>query len=379
MNSGQRDMIRVTLIGAVLDLFLGIAKILFGLLGGSQALVADGVHSLSDLVTDVVVLYAARYGTREADSDHPYGHERIQTVATVFIGAMLIAVALGIAWQPVVRLLAGTDFPVPGKVTLVIALLAILSKECIYHYTMRVARRLRSSMLKANAWHSRTDALSSVVVLVGLLGAMAGLTYLDAVAAVVVAAMIVHVGWKLGWESIHELIDTGLDKVRLDSLGRALEEIEGVRGVHRLRTRRMGSQVLVDVHVMVSPEISVSEGHRLSKEAERVLQGEIGEPTDITVHIDVEDDEDEEDAPPESLPLRSDLVPGIRRLWLTITGVPAGKIQLHYLSRKVDLELHIGGDHGLDKHELREAITRFREACRQDPVIGDIKVMQELG
>ena len=379
MNSGQREMIRVTLIGAVLDLFLGVAKILFGLVGGSQALVADGVHSLSDLVTDAVVLYAARYGTREADSDHPYGHERIQTMATVFIGAMLIAVALGIAWQPVVRLLEGSDFPVPGKVTLVIALVSILSKECMYHYTMRVARRQRSSMLKANAWHSRTDALSSMVVLVGLLGALAGLTYLDAVAAVVVAAMIVHVGWKLGWESIRELVDTGLDKARLDKLRRALEEIEGVYGVHRLRTRRMGSQVLVDVHVMVSPEISVSEGHRLSTEAESVLQDEIGEPTDITVHIDVEDEEDEGDSPLAHLPLRSELVPGIRQHWLAITGVPAGRVQLHYLSRRVDLELHIGEDHGLDEDELRQSIARFREACRHDPVIGDIRVMQELG
>ena len=375
MPAEFRDAIRVTIVGAVLDLVLGILKIAVGLTAGSQGLVADGVHSLSDLVTDGVVLFAARAGSHAADTDHPYGHERIQTVATVFLGASLIAVALGIGWNAVNRLVSESGFAVPGGIALAVALLSILSKEWIYHYTMRVARRLKSPMLKANAWHSRSDALSSVVVLVGIAGSMAGLTYLDAVAAVVVAAMIVHVGWTLGRDSIHELIDTGLDRVHLDNMRGALVGIEGVRDVHQLRTRRMGSQVIADLHVIVDGGISVSEGHRLSEEAERVLDAQLEEPTDITVHIDVEDDEDQ---PPAPLPLRAELVPDIRRRWEEAVGVPSSAIQLHYLKRRVNLELHMPAMTDVSESELARRVADFRESFRADPVIGDIRVLQEI-
>ena len=375
MQAESRDAIRVTVIGAVLDLLLGVLKIGVGLAAGSQGLVADGVHSLSDLVTDGVVLFAARAGSREADTDHPYGHERIQTVATVFLGASLIAVALGIGWNAVLRLLSGDEFAVPGSIALVVALLSILSKEWIYHYTMRVARRLRSPLLKANAWHSRSDALSSVVVLVGIAGSMAGLTYLDAVAAVLVAAMIVHVGWSLGSDSVHELIDTGLDRVHLDNMRGALVGIEGVRDVHQLRTRRMGSQVIADLHVIVDGGISVSEGHRLSEEVERVLNEQLEEPTDITVHIDVEDDNDVSPAP---LPLRSELVPGIRQRWQDIVGLPVSAIQLHYLKRRVNVELHVVRLPDVSDSELSGLIGRFRESFSDDPIFGEVRVLQEL-
>jgi cation diffusion facilitator family transporter len=375
MQTESRDAIRVTLVGAVLDLVLGVLKIAVGLTAGSQGLVADGVHSLSDLVTDGVVLYAARAGSRAADTDHPYGHGKIQTMATVFLGASLIAVAIGIGWNAVSRLISETGFVVPSSIALVVALLSILSKEWIYHYTMRVARRLKSPMLKANAWHSRSDALSSVVVLIGIAGSMAGLIYLDAVAAVVVAAMIVHVGWSLGRDSIRELIDTGLDRVHLDGMRNALVGIEGVRDVHQLRTRRMGSQVIADVHVIVNGDISVSEGHRLSEEAERVLDEQLDEPTDITVHIDVEDDED---LPPAPLPLRAELVPGIRRRWEELVGIPASAIQLHYLKHRVGVELHFIHPTDTRGTDLASRVVQFRDSFNDDPVVGEVRILQEL-
>ncbi len=185
------------MIGAVIDFALGIAKIVVGIIGHSQGLVADGVHSLSDLATDAIVIWAAKQGTREADSEHPYGHERIQTVATVLLGLALIAVAIGIAYDAISRLFHPESLAAPTTLTLIVAAISIIAKEGIYHYTIRVARRIRSKLLTANAWHSRSDALSSVVVLLGILGAMAGLSYLDAVAAVIVAAMIAHVAWRL--------------------------------------------------------------------------------------------------------------------------------------------------------------------------------------
>ncbi len=362
--------------GAALDLALGVAKIAAGLAAGSQGLVADGVHSLSDLATDAVVLFAARFGTREADGDHPYGHERIQTVATVFLSVSLIGVAIGIGWSAAARLLSGADLPVPGAVTLVVALVSILSKEWIYHYTMRLARRLRSAMLKANAWHSRSDALSSVVVLVGIAGTMAGLPYLDAVAAVVVAAMIAHIGWTLGRDSVQELIDTGLDKARLDTLRAALVGIEGVLGVHQLRTRRMGSQVLADVHVVVDGGISVSEGHRLSVEVERVLDGQLEEPTDITVHIDVEENESRASR---SLPLRGALAPGIRQRWEEVAGFPAERLQLHYLRERVNVDLQVSAGAAGKVTDMSAIVQRFRESFHGDPLVGEVRVLQELG
>jgi len=204
-NHRYLEIRRVTVIGAVIDLVLGIAKIIFGFFGHSHGLVADGVHSLSDLATDVLVVWAARHGTQEADEEHPYGHERIQTIATVLLGLALIMVGLGIAFNAVNRLVSPETLMAPSNATLAVAFLSIIAKEWIYQFTMRVAHQIQSKLLKANAWHSRSDALSSVVVLIGIGGTMIGVDYLDALAAVAVGAMIIHVGWRLGKDSVHEL------------------------------------------------------------------------------------------------------------------------------------------------------------------------------
>ncbi|MGD8557525.1 MAG: cation diffusion facilitator family transporter, partial [Chromatiales bacterium] len=176
-----REMRKVTLIGSVVDLLLGVFKILVGWIASSQSLIADGVHSLSDLATDFVVLYAAKHGSREADEEHPYGHGRIETLATAGLGVALVLVAIGIAWDATSRLFEPERLFQPGIWALVVALLSVVLKEWIYHYTMRVAKRVKSAMLEANAWHSRTDAISSIVVVIGVGGTMLGLDYLDAI------------------------------------------------------------------------------------------------------------------------------------------------------------------------------------------------------
>ena len=181
---------KVTLIGSVVDLLLGVSKIIIGYAAYSQALIADGIHSLSDLATDFMVIFASKHASRDADEEHPYGHGRIETVMTVVLGAALILVGIGIAYDAVNRLFVPETIVIPTMMAVVVAIISIVSKEIIYHYTMRSARRLRSNLLRANAWHSRSDAISSVIVLIGLIGAMAGLFYLDAVAAVAVAFMI---------------------------------------------------------------------------------------------------------------------------------------------------------------------------------------------
>ena len=253
---------RVTLVGSVVDLLLGVSKIVIGYAAYSQALIADGIHSLSDLATDIMVIFASKHASRGADEDHPYGHERIETVTTVILGVALLLVGIGIAYDAVNRLFDPETIIIPTMSAMVVAVLSIISKEIIYHYTMRSARRLRSNLLRANAWHSRTDAISSVIVVIGLLGAMAGLYYLDAVAAVAVAFMIAKIGWDLGYTSLRELIDTGLDAERIAEIENMIRDVDGVKTLHMLRTRMMGSEALVDVHIQVEPKLSVSEGHQ---------------------------------------------------------------------------------------------------------------------
>ncbi|MBT8117843.1 MAG: cation diffusion facilitator family transporter, partial [Gammaproteobacteria bacterium] len=264
-DSRYEQVRTVTLVGAAVDLLLGVAKILIGMVAGSQALIADGVHSLSDLATDFLVLFAAKHAHREADEEHPYGHGRIETVATVVLGVALIIVAIGITIDAVRRLMSPDLLLDPGMAALLVALLSVAAKEIIYRYTARVAKRLRSKMLLANAWHSRTDAISSIVVVIGVGGAMAGYPYLDAVAAIAVALMIAKIGWDLLWESLRELIDTALEPEQVEEIRKSILKVDGVRDCHMLRTRVSGSHSLVDVHIIVDPLLSVSEGHQIGE------------------------------------------------------------------------------------------------------------------
>ncbi len=340
LTSSQRykDTIRVTLIGSVVDLFLGVSKIFVGFAAQSQALIADGVHSLSDLVTDVAVLYAAKHSHQEADQDHPYGHGRIETVVTVGLGIALIGVAVGIMIDATHRLFEPNTLMSPGIWALVIAFISVISKEAIYQYTMVVARRYRSNMLKANAWHSRSDAISSIIVVVGIIGSMAGLTYLDAIAAIGVGIMISKIGWDLAWHSLKELIDTGLETDRLKEIEKSILNVDGVTTLHILRTRQIGADALVDVHIQVEPHISVSEGHYISETVRAKLIKEIEEVIDVMVHIDPEDDEI---APQNTkLPLRYEILKKINSAWAGIEEAEkVENITLHYLQGKIQIEL----------------------------------------
>jgi cation diffusion facilitator family transporter len=370
-NPRYLEIKRVTVIGAVIDLVLGLVKIVFGFFGHSHGLVADGVHSLSDLGTDIVVVWVARHGTQDADTDHPYGHERIQTIATVLLGVILVLVALGIAYSAVYRLVSSETLITPDNATLGVAILSILMKEWIYHFTIRVADRIQSKLLKANAWHSRSDALSSVVVFVGIAGTMMGINYLDALAAVIVAAMIVHVGWCLGRDSVHELIDTGLDKKNLDNMRRTMLSVADVKDIHQLRTRRMGHQVIADVHVIVAPGISVSEGHRISEEVERVLTDQLDEPTDVTVHIDTEEDEK---APPVYLPLRSELMPVLSDYWSDICDIPIQRVDLHYHDKKIGIELFLSTDDVDDMDKIERYADQLQQKYADEDQVETIRL-----
>ena len=282
---------RVTIVGALVNVFLSIIKIGFGILGQSAALLADGVHSLSDLASDLLVLVAVRLGAREADHDHPYGHRRFETIATVILGIGLVVVAGGIAWDIYERILQPERILIPKQSALGIAAISILLNEWLYQYTKRVALITRSKLLLANAWHHRSDAISSIVVLIGVAGSLLGYIWADAIAAVIVAMMVAKIGINLVSESIKELVDTGLSEEVVDDIRAEIAATEGVRNIHLLRTRQMGEDALVDAHIVVNSRITVSEGHMIADVVRDVLIEKFDDVQEVLVHVDPENDE----------------------------------------------------------------------------------------
>lgn len=368
-----RESRKVTLIGSVVDLVLGVAKIVVGYIGSSAALIADGVHSLSDLVTDGMVLFAMKHGSREADERHPYGHGRIETLFTIFLGVALITVALGIAWDAVVRLTHPEQLMHPGWMALSVAVMSIAAKEAIYQYTMVAAKKFNSNLLRANAWHSRSDAISSVIVAIGIIGYMVGFEYLDAIAAIGVAVMIIKIGVEFSWHSAQELIDRAMEPEQVDIIRNAIQSVDGVDALHMLRTRRMGSDGLVDVHILVNPRISVSEGHRISDRVRGEIIRQESSVTDVTVHIDPEDDEIA--APSDSLPLRDDITNTLNQCWQSVEAAKyIENTTLHYLDGKIHVEVLLPLDRVGSVSDAQTIAQELKQLARSEKYIANVEV-----
>lgn len=278
---------QVAIVGALVNFGLAILKLLIGYFGRSQALIADGVHSFSDLICDFLVLIAAKYGNADADEDHPYGHYRIETIITLSLGLILIFIGVGIAIDAAFDL-AHQNLKMPSHWTVWVALISIIANEGLFFYTRKIAHHIDSSALKLAAVHARSDSLASVVVLVGLIGSFFGWVFLDAVAAIIVSLIIIKMGLKGLWNALLELTDQGLNNADLLEIRRIILDTEGVLAMHQLRTRKMSSKTYLDVHILIAPYTSASEGHQI---AERVHVGLVQRfPTifDTTIHVDVE-------------------------------------------------------------------------------------------
>ena len=366
---------RVTLVGSGVDLVLSLAKIGGGLAAQSQSLVADGVHSLSDFVTDLLVLFAARLAGARPDADHPYGHERIETAATVALGVVLIVTGAGIALDSLRRLFHPEELRLPAWWAIAVAAVSVAAKEGVYRYTMRAARRSRSGLLEANAWHARSDAASSIVVIVGVGGALLGLGYLDALAAVAVSWMIGKMGYRLARRSIEELIDTGLEPERVGAIRGALMAVDGVSDLHMLRTRQMGPKTLVDVHILLDDsKLSVSEGHQISETARAELIRKFPDIEDVTVHIDPEDDEIV--ARGRHLGLRGEIEAKLRAAWSDVPEAEAiRRINLHYLDGRIQVEIELPLDLALGRGAPEPIRRRFEQALERDPDVSEVRVL----
>ncbi|MCK5718663.1 MAG: cation transporter [Thiomargarita sp.] len=363
LTSKERYIItrNVTLIGVIANVFMAVAKLLVGIYGRSQALIADGLHSLSDLISDGIVLVAAKYSALDADAEYPYGYARFETLATVALGGLLLLIAVGILIDSGSRLFEPQLLWQPTPITLVITILSILVKEILYQYTNNVAKRLNSPILQANAWHHRSDAISSIIVFIGILGSMLGVYWLDAVAAMGVSFMIAYIGISIGWRGVKELLDTSLDPGELKRIKKIIQSIDGVRAVYELRTRKMGANALVDVHLLVNPRISVSEGHQIADRVRIKLIETIDDISDVLVHIDPEFDEQIKHNL--NLPLRNEIAQRLQNKCCKPLGTMDSieQINLHYLEGKITMDIYLS----FDIIEDEERINALSECCRE--------------
>lgn len=349
---------KATWVSVAVNLVMTIAQLIVGWLAHSQSLIAHGLHSFSDLLSDFLVIYASRQSAHPADEAHPYGHARMETAATLVLGASLTLIGGGILWESGMRLQHIEVLPVVEFSALWVAIATVISKEGLYRYLIRVAERQRSQLLTANALHTRADAASALVVVVGIGGALLGWSFLDLLAAALMGFMILRMGASLAWGAIKELIDTGLDESQVEAIRATLLETPGLRGLHQLRTRRMAHQALVDAHVQVDSRISVSEGHRIAESARARVLREHPEVLDVLVHIDPEDDMDP-DIFSARLPGRDALLAELKPL---LAGLPEPeKVVLHYLNGQVELEVFLSHTF----FENGEALKRAEESLAE--------------
>ena len=358
-----------TWVSIVINVLLTFLQVVGGFFAHSQALMADGLHSLSDLLSDVLVLYANRHGNRHADANHPYGHARVETAATLILGTFLAVLGVILLVTAAMRLQHPEALHAVNPMALAIAVLALIAKEGMFRYMLAVAKRVRSQMLVANAWHARSDAASSLVVIVGVAGNLLGYTFFDLLAAAVVGVMIAHMGGKLAFEALAELIDTGLEEEEVAAIRQTLLKTHGVRGLHELRTRKMADNALVDAHIMVDPKISVSEGHYIAERARNaVLRNH--HVMDVMVHIDPEDDMQAK--PNVHLPSRPVLMDRLSER-LAELDLAEHRVIFHYLEGKVDAEIYLPAK-TLDTAQVENLQTRCDELVRGDEIFRAIHI-----
>lgn len=288
----ERSIYKVTIVGAIANLLLCAAKLLTGIIGHSAAMTADAIHSLSDLVTDFIVIAFVRISSKPQDRGHEYGHGKYETLATSIIGMALLFVGMGMMWSSAAKIWAsinGATLPMPGSIALWAALLSIAVKELLFQYTYRAGRRLDSPAVTANAWHHRSDAFSSIGTAIGIGGALAmgsRWTVLDPIAALVVSILIVHAAIEQLRPSIGELVENSLPEDVENSIRTAITEVPGVCEPHHLRTRKIGNRVSIEVHIRMDGNITLREAHDTTRIIERRLKDMFGSGTFVITHVE---------------------------------------------------------------------------------------------
>lgn len=280
-----KEIKSITYIGAVVNISLSAIKIVVGFFAGSLALIADGLHSLSDLATDVAVLLGVRLGSKAPDSKHPYGHGRAETFSGGLVAMVLIFVGGGMMYYATAAI-AKDEMTTPHIGVFIVAILSIASKEWLYRATQKIAIRSHSSALYANAWHHRSDALSSVAVVAGFISLEFGFDHGDHVAAIAVGLMIVLVGVRVIGDCLHELTESAVDSDTIEHIREIINADGSIRQWHKLRSRMVGREVFLDLHILVDPELNIATAHEIAENLEKVVVEQIAQPVNITIHIE---------------------------------------------------------------------------------------------
>ena len=276
---------RSTLVSVVVNISLATVQIIVGFISHSSALIADGVHSLTDLISDFVVLFANHHSSKSADEDHNYGHQRFENAASLFLGLSLLGVGIMMMWNAGYKIIFSTNKPIVQIQALWVALSALAIKEILFRYMLRVATKVRSSMLVANAWHARSDAASSFLVAVGIIGSLMGHPVFDIVGALIVGLLIAKTGFTFSWNSLHDLMDRATSAHEVEKIKQLIISLPEVKGYHKLRTRKMGDAIFVDVHIELDGEMTVKQSHDIETQIRKKVSANL--PVfDMMIHID---------------------------------------------------------------------------------------------
>ncbi|MCP4118272.1 MAG: cation transporter [Desulfobacteraceae bacterium] len=301
MDTPERYVRRITWIGLVANILLSGIKFLAGVLGNSQALMADAVHSLSDTITDIAVILGSFFWSEPPDQCHPHGHQRIETMVTIVIGTMLLLAGVGVGWHSVTTLHLEESVTRPGPIALIVAAISLVTKEILYRWTDRAGIRVNSSALRANAWHHRLDAVSSIPVFLAVAGAMLfpNLTFLDHVGALIVSIFIVQASFKILLPGFGELLEAGASAETLAEIKSLAESHPEVIEIHKLRTRYLGSTLRIDFHLVVDGELTIRQGHDIAEKIKTDLISELPDLSDAIIHIEPSDLLDQDPTAPD--------------------------------------------------------------------------------
>ena len=371
MNPG----IKVTLIGTASNLILSIIKFAGGIIGHSAAMIADATHSVSDLLTDMIVLIMLKVGQKPKDEDHPYGHGKAETLGTTVVGFIIISVGIGLAYEAWEMIQSGIA-RIPEPLAAGIALISIFIKEWLFRYTRSVGEKSNNSLLLANAWHHRSDAISSIAALVGIIGAMLGFPALDPIAATMVAFMIMKVGYELTLGGFRDLMDTALNEKDTQSIQVAIDDVSGVLKSHDLRTRKIGGEILMDVHIQVGSDLTVTEGHEVAERVRRKLIKNYPNTQDVLVHVDGYDDSEMESI----YNISRDDVEFLLTSILANTDGKLKKTQLriHHLKGKNIVELYLHGDSTKTIAETETSLKEIKSDLLKNEHIDGVKLYLEV-
>ena len=377
----EKHALRVTWPGLVANLLLAIAKGFVGTIAHSSALIADAGHSFSDLISDMVTLWAVRMAGIPKDENHPYGHGKFETVGAFFVALMLVFTGIGVAWHVLNKM---NSPEVPGTPALWMAAIAIAVKEALFHLTRMVGRRSGSRILLANAWHHRSDAISSVAALVGIAGANWGIPMMDPIAGVLVAGLIVKAGIDIGYESLRELTDEIPEEEVIIELEKILADVEGVDHYHEMRARRMGPHLLVDLHIEVDSMMSISAAHQVAERVRLRIFDKIPAVNEVLVHVDAEDDFIDVEGGESSRDIvlmrpQREIEADVKKV---INEIPEIKgithIYCHYLNQNLSVQVNIMLDTEMRIIEAQKIASTARIKIEQIKDIDDADIHLEL-